>query len=873
MKGYLSIACIVAASVLLSGCVDDNIHGSSNGFSLKGVYESFGTKSVPFGEGDKYHIYAYETDKVNNSNLSSPYIDSDATETDGAIKFPSSVETLFGGRTLNFYGVTVGESGPIESALDKRTINGIANKPVFALVRTDGRLKDLRRAVLPSQSSVNSGEIVLPFKHALSKINFTITRQDVPELVGATLESVSIWDYDSALYDIIAGEWRDTTGVDRNQVEIFSRDPYNGLAIMTDEDLKDQDNKGKDKVASALVFPRPETSGSIDVNVKVRVPHSTDLGVIANDYLLEVNTKLPLDQIPGGKGLQQNYEFTFSLAVVNNNIKIIMVLPTMYDWIEGATGLTGDIPLGQPITFGGVTWADRNLGAESATYNNVQEWDQMRGYFYQYGRSIPYFVLPTNTKNIGGVDKEYVYTPAYNKDNAATYNPYLAGFPLINSTSKQDAIDAVTAFAGSANFPGGKWQSATAGSTTYYYTGNWASLGATYPLGYHASNSVSNLAYEAHEWETSAWSDVTSAEKKRYLIVVGGADDNLPWWTGTRGSKENAPDTWTDKEKNPCPKGWKVPSKDDWAGIMPLSKRTGDITFSNGENNARNKPVGSAYNDDTGLNSYYDWDNNGTPTHQFRGNTGNANNTYTYHAFGNKDNWHKTAWFNAGYEQIYVDDKEPNEDYYLWWHEVGGQFKISQTNLKEDLGDPSEGYITHYLCVENKHDADYRNVDSPLASMRFYQGTLYAIKCQGTSQAYRLRWRYITLKGGNYVPVSYYNSADKYPVVLEICRYPATDEDFLEKPSDLKKWDDWDYPTETIVFPIGGYLFSEAPILTNNALESNYAAADHDGDGYFYYVRMKHSTSAASRYLMLFRMRRSYGMSIRCVKDNTVTLD
>ena len=62
-------------------------------------------------------------------------------------------------------------------------------------------------------------------------------------------------------------------------------------------------------------------------------------------------------------------------------------------------------------------------------------------------------------------------------------------------------------------------------------------------------------------------------------------------------------------------------------------------------------------------------------------------------------------------------------------------------------------------------------------------------------------------------------------------------------------------------------------IFENNALESNYAAADHDGDGYFYYVRMKHSTSAASRYLMLFRMRRAYGMSIRCVKDNTVTLD
>lgn len=854
------------AAVLCCSCSDEVEQGTQGSFSLKGVYESALTKTTPFDEGAAYHIFAYESAHVEAGTLDNPAIDSRAVETSGAIAFPPGIETLFAGRVLNFYGVTLGESAAVESHIQNRK---------FSLTRDGGRLKDLRRAKLENMSSVNSGNIVLPFKHALARLNFTITRQDVAQLEGATLESVSVWDYPGGKYDIISGEWTDTTGVERTELSVFS----GSSLIYTDDQLKEDANKGKDKLPEGcLVFPRGAGAGSVHVQVKVRVPHSEDPGVIANGNLLVVDSDINLADIPGGQGLRQNYEYTFSLAVVNDNIKIIMVVPAMFDWIEGDTGISGTIALGQPITFGGVTWADRNLGAESATYNNVQEWDQMRGYFYQYGRSIPYFVLPTNKKNIGGKEMEYVYTPAYNKDNAATYNPYLAGFPLINSTSKQDAIDAVTAFAGTANYPGRLWKSATAGSTTYYYTGNWSKWPTDqqhlkYPLGYHDSNSVSNLAYEAHEWETSAWSTLSDAEKQKYLIVVGGADDNLPWWTGTRGSIENAPDTWTDKEKNPCPKGWKVPTKDDWAGIMPLSKRTGDITFSNGNNNARNDPAGSAYNSDPGLNSYYDWDNNGTPTHQFRGNTGNANNTYTYHAFGNKDNWHKTAWFNAGYEKIYVDDKEPNEDYYLWWHEVGGQFEISQTNLKEDLGDPSEGYITHYLCVENKHDADYKNVDSPLASMRFYQGTLYAIKCQGTSQAYRLRWRYITLKGENYVPVSYYNSADKYPVVLEICRYPASSDEKLECPDDLKQWEDWDYPTETMVFPVGGYLYTEAPIMTNNALESNYAAADHDGDGYFYYVRMKHSTSAASRYLMLFRMRRAYGMSIRCVKDNTVTLD
>lgn len=852
------------AAVFCCSCGEDIAQGPGDGFCLKGVYESANTKSAPFAEDDAYHIFAYETSHVEASNFSTPYINSPAWEKSGAIAFPPGIETLFAGHTLNFYGVTLGESGDIESSIHDRA---------FYLEREGDRLKDLRRAKLESMSSVNSGDIVLPFKHTLTRLNFTITRQAVDQLVGATLESVSIWDYPWGNYDIISGEWTDTTDVARTEMSVFT----GSKLIYTEDELREDAHKGEDSLPEGcLVFPRGADAGSVHVQVKVRVPNSEDSGVIANEYLLVVDSDINLADIPGGQGLRQNYEYTFSLALVNNNIKIIMVVPAMYDWIEGDIGIDGTIALGQPITFGGVTWADRNLGAESSTYNNVQEWDQMRGYFYQYGRSIPYFVLPTNTKNIGGVDMEYVYTPAYSNSSSSTsFNPYLAGFPLINSTSKQDAIDAVTSYAGSAKYQSGNnWKktTSTSGSTEIYYTKKWSG-NANYPLSFHSSNTVSNLAYEAHEWETSAWSEVTPAEKKRYLIVVGGADDNLPWWTGTRGSKENAPDTWTDKEKNPCPKGWKVPTKDDWAGIMPLSKRTGDITFSNGANNARNAPVdsGSTYDSDAGLNSYYDWDNNGTPTHQFRGNTGNANNTYTYHAFGNKDNWHETAWFNAGYEKI--DKSDPEEKERLWWHEVGGKFKISQTNLKEDLGDPSEGYITHYLCVENKHDADYQNVDSPLASMRFYQGTLYAIKCQGTSQAYRLRWRYITLKGGNYVPVSEYNSADKYPVVLEICRYPASSDEELKCPDDLKQWEDWDYPTETMVFPVGGYLYTEAPIMTNNALESNYAAADHDGDGYFYYVRMKHSTSAASRYLMLFRMRRAYGMSIRCVKDNTVTID
>lgn len=862
MRRILNISCLAIIAALCWSCDRQLETAGAEAFSLKGVYESSETRSMPFTQGDEYHIFAYESARETAGDLATPYIDSPATENSGKIEFPSGsdVKTLFGGLTLNFYGVTLGEPGSIEDALSRRTIGGVADKPVFTLQRTDGHLKDLRRARLEGLNSKNSGEITLPFKHALSKIVFTITRQDVAQLVDAKLEYISIWDYESASYDILAGEWVDTTGCTRTEMEVFSSSV--GRPIYTDEEL--HEHPGGDVVESCLVFPRTAGSGRLHVKACVRVPNSDFGAVISNDHLLEVESDLELADIPGGLGMRQNHEYRFSLAVVNNNIKIIMVVPTMFDWIKGETGYDEDITLGHPITFGGVTWADRNVGAESATYRDVQEWDRMRGYFFQYGRSVPLFVMPTNKKTIGGRELEYSFTPQYSASSANTYNPYLSGFPLINNTSIKDAREAVRSFAGAENYPGGIWKTAVTGSTSYYYTGHWTGRGQQYPLGYYSSASTATgLACLPNEWERlGEWQDINNSEKKRYLVVKGGASDSEPWWTGTTGSVSAAPDTWYDPATSPCPKGWKVPSRDDWAGIMPLSKRTGDITFNY-------KSGGSAYNSDAGLNSYYDYtDESGSVKHQFIC-LSDANITYVYHNKTYASYWRKTPYFNAGYEKIDPDDTEPR----LWWHEVGGVFAINYTNLKEDLGDPSPGYISHYLCIENKHDPNaYDNVKSKLTSSQFEQGTLYAIKCQGSDQAYRLRWRYLILTGDGYAPVAYYNG-DKYPVILEISRYPASSEDVLECPDDLKKWDDWDYPSETMVFPIGGYLYSDGPVMTNNALESVYAASDHDADGWFYYVRLKHSTSQASRYLMLFRMRRSYGMSVRCVKDNTVNIE
>lgn len=78
---------------------------------------------------------------------------------------------------------------------------------------------------------------------------------------------------------------------------------------------------------------------------------------------------------------------------------------------------------------------------------------------------------------------------------------------------------------------------------------------------------------------------------------------------------------------------------------------------------------------------------------------------------------------------------------------------------------------------------------------------------------------------------------------------------------------------------VSGYMFIQTVAkVTNAGVESIYASSTIDESdsatkGYYYYVRVKIGGGQGSRYLMLFKMRRAYGMSIRCVKDNTVNID
>ncbi|MCS3206510.1 hypothetical protein NXV42_19060 [Bacteroides fragilis] len=62
-----------------------------------------------------------------------------------------------------------------------------------------------------------------------------------------------------------------------------------------------------------------------------------------------------------------NYEYTLTITITNSDVQIITIIPRRYDWIEHDDDSQY---LGQPLTFNGLMWMDRNLGATKCGYDN-----------------------------------------------------------------------------------------------------------------------------------------------------------------------------------------------------------------------------------------------------------------------------------------------------------------------------------------------------------------------------------------------------------------------------------------------------------------------------------------------------------------------
>ncbi|EFR53354.1 MULTISPECIES: fimbrillin family protein [Bacteroides] len=685
--------------VLVTGCTPEEEHIPAQGgdsFTLSSSEEQAITRAGDvsvnhFTAGTKYRLYGLIGSSW--SGRLSTMNGREGTEVVGAdgthqIEYLSTGtdEDRFEGRILDFYALTYGNTTlPVCGS----EAGGI---PVCNITSSAGGvLPDLRRAVLTGQSGINSGVITLPFKHTLSKLKFEVVKQK-PEsgstgtdvLQDIRLQGISVSDYSEGALLLSTGEYSHAGGKSDRAVlgSGFSQAVTESVLPVT------IDGQSGSAAVECLIFPTLTTATEgVKINVattgtnsgnrtdtyEIRVPVMGDDGTVQKDESGQTVTE-PFHFLP-------NYEYTLTITITNSDVQIITIIPRRYDWIEHDDDSQY---LGQPLTFNGLMWMDRNLGATSADMTTAEGWEGARGYVYQMGRSIPYY-LP-KTVNYRGSDGVMRQRPKSMIDANGGASPY----PQIVK-HESDA-----------------------------------------PIGRPA---VATLALNPGD-----------AGKAFSYVRVSGDWDNTTATSSTY---------WKNTKNDPCPTGWRVPTKADFDGIMPTAERYGDLTFVN---------------------------HSGTS-----------------------------------------------------WREVASN-------------DPEAGARTVYVC-QRASGASY--------------GVIYAIKYQGTPQAYRLMWT-LGMVGDNQ---SVTDNGTRYRAYVTISRFPC------DKNADLNistcNTDyDWAHPSDFINLPVSGYIYPDQAVLYNAGAEVVYATSTPTG-AYMYGASFKYVGNTSHRYFALYSMNRAAGVSVRCVRDVT----
>lgn len=533
---YIAIEILSVATLLLgiAACtVDDTeVYGGSG----EGVFRlsAEGTAYTRAGEdlftpGTKFQLFAISNNNW-GENMLSKELDENfviGTETDDhAIKYDGN--NKFEKNTLDFYGVTT--SG---KDLLKLNING-SNAPTFTVKYDAGSqsgLQDILWAEKKNQTYNQSGTITLPFKHVLSKLKLKVQKhKGVTSKLAIT--KIEFCDYSAGTLDVSTGKFTSGSGEVRKD-HYYTVFTGNQVLKEESENLMTKDGKN----VEPTVFP---TRGKNDIadmkehslGIKITMSNGKSYTYWTNELALDDKNQ-PIKDHQGNMQykpyqFQPNYEYDVQLTVTDKAL-VVTILPRVYDWIPEDEDQQ-NTEIGNPVTFGGVTWMDRNLGATSADPTASElDWEKSRGFYYQFGRSIPFYVKGSMQDP---VYEKYTWAkkPTCNgasRNNAKPfpYVPFITGYDKLDQikmTSNSNKIDA----------------------------SNIAKLPKDYK---NDSKTKYNFIYMTED-EGSSYRD-------------------WDWDHSTSASQ------WNTQANQPCPKGWRLPTRNEFLTIYPINATCGDITF------------------------------------------------------------------------------------------------------------------------------------------------------------------------------------------------------------------------------------------------------------------------------------------------------
>ena len=281
-------------------------------------------------------------------------------------------------------------------------------------------------------------QLEMDFKHAFSKLNLYVVKQneeddDIEQMEELKLLKVEIaGTRNSGTFDIVSGEWN-YSSEDLVETRTYYANT-DGLAVKVNPESIAPASEG-----ASYIFPNSDgeevsivvtLSGMTDENGNQVTDDGQPDGVVVREF----NVRLMNEDTGEDMGpfvFEQNHEYTLVVTVLKDDVRTVAISPQKYDWIDEEINVdNGDAYIGQPVTFANQMWMDRNLGAKSADCEN--DWWNCRGYYYQYGRNIPYLLDMDKYEMAiksgaaeGGLNLMAFYT--YNEKGEKVYGGFQAG--------------------------------------------------------------------------------------------------------------------------------------------------------------------------------------------------------------------------------------------------------------------------------------------------------------------------------------------------------------------------------------------------------------------------------------------------------------
>ena len=520
------------------------------------------------------------------------------TESEDHAILYSPVSIFSVGKHLDFYGLTYDKTDSAPS-LDAAAADGV--NPTISLSESSDRLPDLMHSNTVKNRTYTDGIITMPFEHALAAVNFYISKQDEDgdNETARQLERVKVTEIrldnvaTAATMDVVDGKWSWTASAQGSRV-VYSdasgmvvpkiAEPIGDTDVLVfpNDDYVDTNNAYDSESPYKYYTPAGDGSANkceqVIVTVKLEGLEEWDNNIPGYKAMNKrltcgaevvngaVEISFPLRNYHETTGedvgplhFLRNHKYVLSVFVMRDNVRIVAISPQVYEWVSvDLNSLEFDrnvTTLGQPVTFGGTVWMDRNLGAKSADCEH--DYIHTLGYYWEYARNIPFILDPEVF--LAGYD-----VPDKLNDGSANNNHFVC--------HKSDHSKAL----GTSYTPGSDTPVVAFPDYLIYtwdQNGNKVSKVETKMLSQYSNYVMNSDAatlgkiVAINPGDTGSYAFIAQSRTDVGSTLGVGSGDQRNWCDFRENT--HLRNYWYSVENQPVPKGWRLPTGKDVYSIMP----------------------------------------------------------------------------------------------------------------------------------------------------------------------------------------------------------------------------------------------------------------------------------------------------------------